>query len=59
MADVRGESMTREGKEDKLKETVELTSKLSGKLGVIEKLIKCSTTYYEDDSPYPGGQGFH
>jgi restriction system-associated AAA family ATPase len=58
MVNPRGESNKTEDKEDPLKDTVELTSKLSGKLGVIEKLIKCSTTYYEDYSPYPDGQGY-
>jgi restriction system-associated AAA family ATPase len=33
------------------KETVELTENLSG---IIDKLIKCSTTYYEDRTPYAG-----
>jgi restriction system-associated AAA family ATPase len=47
------------------KATVELTSMLSGytdkdgkeRLGLIDKLIKCSTTQYEDYSPYPDGEG--
>jgi restriction system-associated AAA family ATPase len=58
IADERAESMTRKDKEDELKGTVELTSKLSGKLGVIEKLIKCSTAFDEDYSPYPDGRGY-
>lgn len=52
-------------KENKSKTTVELTSKLTGhydekdelKLGLIDKLIKCSTTYYEDFSPYSDSDG--
>ena len=44
---------------------VELTSILSGytdkdgkeRLGLIDKLIKCSTSHYEDYSPYPDGEG--
>lgn len=35
----------------KLKETVELTKNLSG---IIDKLIKCATTHFEDRSPYAG-----
>jgi restriction system-associated AAA family ATPase len=57
IADERRESMSEEDKKDKIKTTVELTSKLSGQLGVIEKLIKCSTTYYEDYSSYTDGEG--
>ena len=37
--------------ESKPKETVELTENLSG---IIDKLIKCSTTHYEDRTPMPG-----
>jgi len=37
--------------ESEPKETIELTEKLSG---IIEKLIKCATTYYEDRTPYAG-----
>lgn len=46
-----------------VKPTVELTSKLSGhydkdgrlRLGLIEKLMKCATAYYEDYSADPNG----
>jgi restriction system-associated AAA family ATPase len=37
--------------ESKPKETVELTKNLSG---IVDKLIKCATTYYEDRTPYTG-----
>lgn len=37
--------------ESKPKATVELTENLSG---IIDKLIKCATTYYEDRTPYAG-----
>src|SRR5258707_197585 len=58
IADERRESMSEEDKKDELKATVELTSQLSGQLGVLEKLIKCSTTYHEDYSPYADGEGY-
>ena len=56
--------MTVKEKEDTSKTTVELTSKLSGhyddqnklQLGLIDKLIKCSTSHYEDYSPYTNGE---
>ncbi|MEI6175531.1 MAG: restriction system-associated AAA family ATPase [Verrucomicrobiota bacterium] len=49
-------ALSEKDREDRSKITVELTSKLSGyydkkgqlQLGLIDKLIKCSTTYYED-----------
>jgi restriction system-associated AAA family ATPase len=58
-------SLTKEEKEDRNKTTVELTSKLSGyydeqnqlRPDLIDKLIKCSTTHYEDFSAYPDGNG--
>ncbi len=64
VADERLRSMTAEEKEDTSKNTVELTSQLSGhyddhnqlKLGQIDKLIKCSTAYFEDFTPYPDGE---
>ena len=37
------------GQAQKPKETVELTANLSG---IIDKLIRCSTTHYEDHTPY-------
>lgn len=54
-------SLSNNEKEDSSKTTVELTSKLTGhydskdahQLGLIDKLIKCSTTYHEDFSSYP------
>jgi restriction system-associated AAA family ATPase len=65
IADERLKLMSAEQQNDKSKTTVELTSRLSGhsdeknvvQLGVIDKLIKCSTTYYEDSSPYPESDG--
>ena len=61
IADERLKSMSSEELKDKSKTTVELTSKLSGhfdqegklQLGLIDKLLKCATTYYEDRSAYP------
>ena len=58
--------LTEKDREDPSKTTVELTSKLSGyrdekdelQLGLIDKLIKCSTTHYEDYSAYPDGEGY-
>lgn len=58
-------SMSTEDKKDKVKTTVELTSKLTGHYdevnqlqpGLIDKLIKCSTTHHEDDSTYSDGKG--
>jgi restriction system-associated AAA family ATPase len=65
IADERLKLMSSEEQRDKSKTTVELTSRLSGhldeqsivQLGVIDKLIKCSTAYYEDFSPYPDTGG--
>jgi restriction system-associated AAA family ATPase len=62
----RLQSMSVEDQKDKTKNTVELTSKLSGyydeknelQPGLIDKLIKCSTTHHEDYSAYPDGEGF-
>jgi restriction system-associated AAA family ATPase len=56
--------MSSDDQKDESKTTVELTSKLSGhyddknqlQLGLIDKLIKCSTTHYEDFSAYPDGE---
>jgi restriction system-associated AAA family ATPase len=64
IAEERLKSISPEEQKDKSKTTVELTSKLSGhydeknvlQLGLIDKLIKCSTTYREDFSPYPEGE---
>lgn len=61
IAEERLKTMSPEEQKDRLKTTVELTSKLSGhydetstlQLGLIDKLIKCSTTYHEDYLPYP------
>jgi restriction system-associated AAA family ATPase len=61
----RMKSMSPAEQKDKSKITVELTSKLSGhfdekntlQLGLIDKLIKCSTSFYEDYSPYPDDEG--
>ena len=65
VADERLETMSNEDKKDQAKTTVELTSKLTGhyddqnqlQLGLIDKLIKCSTTYYEDFSADLNGEG--
>jgi restriction system-associated AAA family ATPase len=59
-------SLTEAERGDKTKATVELTSKLTGhhdkedklQLGLIDKLIKCATTHYDDYSPYPDGDGY-
>jgi restriction system-associated AAA family ATPase len=64
IADDRLKSMSSEEQKDRAKTTVELTSKLSGhydekntlQLGLIDKLLRCSTTFHEDDSPYPDGE---
>jgi len=56
----RRQSMTPEDQRDLAKSEVELTAKLSGhynekdelQLGLIDKLIRCSTTHFEDSSPY-------
>lgn len=61
----RLQSMSAEDRKDNTKTTVELTSKLSGyydeenqlQPDLIDKLIKCSTTHYEDFSAYPDGEG--
>ena len=53
-------------KKDASQTTVELTSKLSGhydeddvlQLGLIDKLIKCSTAHYEDYSAYEDAEGY-
>lgn len=68
MAKERLETMSLSEKEleDRSKTTVELTSKLTGhydeknqkQLGLIDKLIQCSTTHYEDYSAYLDGEGF-
>lgn len=58
-------SMSAEDQKDKTKTDVELTSKLTGHYdeqnqlqpSLIDKLIKCSTTHYEDFSAYPDGDG--
>lgn len=58
-------SLSKVDREDASKTTVELTSKLTGhhdaknqlQFGLIDKLIKCSTTHYEDHSAYPDGEG--
>jgi restriction system-associated AAA family ATPase len=63
IAEERLKSMSAEEQKDKAKATVELTSKLSGhydennqlQLGLIDKLLKCATTYPEDSSAYPDG----
>jgi restriction system-associated AAA family ATPase len=66
MAQERLETLSAKDLEDTSKTTVELTSKLTGhydeqnqlQLGLIDKLIQCSTTHYEDYSAYPDGEGF-
>jgi restriction system-associated AAA family ATPase len=66
VAGERFESMPAEDQKDKTKNTVELTSKLSGYFDdknelqpdLIDKLVKCSTTHHEDYSAYPDGEGF-
>jgi restriction system-associated AAA family ATPase len=65
IAEERLRSTSPEEKKDKSKTTVELTSKLSGyfdnknalQLGLIDKLIKCSTAFYEGENDYPDGEG--
>lgn len=61
----RLQSMNPEDQKDPAKNKVELTAKLAGhhneknehQLGLIDKLIKCSTTHYEDFSPYKEDEG--
>lgn len=61
----RLKSLSAEEQKDKAKTTVELTSKLSGhydakdelKAGLIDKLTKCATTYYDDADNHPDGEG--
>jgi restriction system-associated AAA family ATPase len=63
IAEERLRSMSAEEQKDKAKATVELTSKLSGhydennqlQLGLIDRLLKCATTYHEDSSAYSDG----
>jgi len=65
IAEERLRSMSFEEKKDKSKTTVELTSKLSGyyddkdtlQLGLIDKLIRCSTAFYESEEDSPDGEG--
>ena len=65
IAEERLRSMSLEEKKDKSKTTVELTSKLSGyyddkdalQFGLIDKLIRCSTTFYEGEEDSPDGEG--
>jgi restriction system-associated AAA family ATPase len=65
IAEERLRSMSLEEKKDKSKTTVELTSKLSGyyddkdtlQLGLIDKLTKCSTTFYEGENDSSDGEG--
>ncbi len=65
IAEERQKSMSLEEKKDKLKTTVELTSKLSGyyddedklQLRLIDKLIKCSTAFHEGEEDSPNGEG--
>ena len=63
IAEERLRSMSLEEKKDKLQTTVELTSKLSGcfkdtlQLGLIDKLIRCSTAFYEGEEDSPDGEG--
>jgi len=60
MAPERLQSMSSEDQKNPAKAEVELTAKLAGyynqkselQLGLIDKLIKCSTTHYEDFSAY-------
>lgn len=66
VATVRFQTMSLEDRDDPMKTTVEFTSKLSGdhddlnpsQRGLIEKLIKCSTTHYEDFSAYSDGESY-
>ena len=65
LATERLQSMTADDQKDTAKTTVELTAQLAGhydeknesQLGVIDKLIKCSTTHYEDFSAYKEDEG--
>jgi restriction system-associated AAA family ATPase len=65
IAEERLRSMSFEEKKDKSQTTVELTSKLSGyyddkdtlQLGLIDKLIRCSTAFYEAEEDFPDGEG--
>jgi len=60
VAPERRQSMSQEDQKDLTKSEVELTAKFSGhynekdelQLGLIDKLIRCSTTHFEDSSPY-------
>jgi restriction system-associated AAA family ATPase len=66
----RAEEQLKDLKKEELKNismtTVELTSKLAGyydennqlQPGLIDKLTKCATAHYEDNSPYEDGEGF-
>lgn len=66
LAAERLNSMTPEDQKDKSKSTVELTSKLCGhyddqnklQLGLIDKLIKCSTTHHEEPYLYEDNEAF-
>jgi restriction system-associated AAA family ATPase len=66
MAEERLKTLSEEERKDKSKTTAELTSKLSGyydkhnqlQPGLIDKLIQCSTSHYEDYSTYEDGEGF-
>ena len=59
-------SLTKVEQEDESKNSVELTSKLSGhyddndvlQLGLIDKLIKCSTAHHKDYSAYSDDEGY-
>ena len=60
VAQERRQSMSSEDQKDIKKTEIELTSKFAGhyndkdelQLGLIDKLVKCSTTHYEDFSSY-------
>ncbi|AEU37474.1 restriction system-associated AAA family ATPase [Granulicella mallensis] len=65
IAEERLSSMSLEEKKDKSKTTVELTSKLSGyyndkdalQFGLIDKLIRCSTAFYDSENDSSNGEG--
>lgn len=65
VAQERLESMSEDDVKDSAKTKIELTAKLAGyhnekgelQLGLIDKLIKCSTAHYEDFSAYEEAQG--
>ncbi|MCY2976981.1 MAG: restriction system-associated AAA family ATPase [Planctomycetota bacterium] len=66
LAEERMRALSKEQRENPLQSTVELTSRLSGhydehdvlQLGLIDKLIKCSSAHHEDYSAYSEEEGY-